>query len=142
MVIETAIEIDAPADRVWQHLADTSAYPEWNPFTTRVEGTVAVGEVVKLFVELGGRKVVRKHVISRVDGERRELGWTIRTRRPWLMRGERLQRVEVVDAGRCRYTNREEVAGLAGPIVGLFFSGAIRGGIEALGEALKRRAEG
>ena len=31
--LQTEIEIDADADRVWTILVDFAAYPEWNPFT-------------------------------------------------------------------------------------------------------------
>ena len=140
MVITTSIEIDAPAHRVWEHLVDFPRYGEWNPLTPRVEGDALVDAVLTLHVVLGGSKLVRKHVVSRVDSPN-ALCWTMRTRKPWLMRGERCQTLEELGEGRCRYANEERVHGLISWIVALFFQGRIRRSIESVGEALKGRAE-
>ena len=37
-VLETQIEIAAPAARMWEILADFATYPEWNPFIKRAAG--------------------------------------------------------------------------------------------------------
>ena len=140
MRVTTTIDIDASASAVWDILVDFSQYPAWNPLTVRVEGVPGVDEVVKLHVDLGGRIMVRKHVVSRVDAPT-ALCWTIRTRRPWLMRGERCQRIEPRGDGRCRYINDERVDGLASYLVALTFKRVIRRALERTGEALKDRAE-
>ena len=41
--IRTAIEIDAPRERVYAILADLDAYPEWNPYHRSVRGDFLVG---------------------------------------------------------------------------------------------------
>lgn len=139
MRIETAIDIDAPAEVVWQILVDFAAYGDWNPFTSRVKGEPALGEVVRLHVRMGDRNITRKHVISAIsDGQ---LSWTIRTRKPWMLRGERHQRVEALGPDRCRYTNDEGVFGLTSWPVALLFKRQIHEGLEAVGVALKSRAE-
>jgi hypothetical protein len=107
-----------------------------------VDGRLAVGEVVTLHVDLGGYETVRKHVVSRVDADR-ALCWTIRTRRPWLMRGERCQTLEDLGDGRTAYCNDEQVHGVASWfVVWLGVHRRIRAGIEAVGVALKVRCEG
>jgi uncharacterized protein YndB with AHSA1/START domain len=42
--IRAEIEIDAPIEQVWAVLSDLPRYGEWNPFTPRVDGHLAVGE--------------------------------------------------------------------------------------------------
>ena len=92
MRIQTSIDIDAPCEKVWAILVDFPNYEAWNPLTVKVKGEAKVDAVVKLHVQLGGQRMVRSHVISRVD-ENEALCWTIRTRQPWLMRGERCQTI-------------------------------------------------
>ncbi|MFQ5793715.1 MAG: SRPBCC family protein [Candidatus Bipolaricaulia bacterium] len=41
--IQTEVEIDASAERVWQLLTDFAAFPEWNPFIRRASGKVKTG---------------------------------------------------------------------------------------------------
>lgn len=51
--IHTSIEIAAPAESVWQVLTDFEAYPQWSPFIRRVEGKLAVGEMLEFAVATG-----------------------------------------------------------------------------------------
>ncbi|WP_380876342.1 hypothetical protein ACFB49_08260 [Sphingomonas sp. DBB INV C78] len=44
------VEIDAPADFVWDVLTDVPRYPEWNPFTRKVVTDFAIGGAVRLTV--------------------------------------------------------------------------------------------
>ena len=46
--MRTFVDIDAPAERVWEVLTDVPAYPQWNPFVTGAEGTFAVGQRLSL----------------------------------------------------------------------------------------------
>ncbi len=47
-VVSETVRIDAPQDFVWSVLTDFGRYPEWNPFTVRVEATLEVGARVVL----------------------------------------------------------------------------------------------
>ena len=140
MVIHTEVEIEASVSRVWRILLDFAAYPEWNPLTFQVVGSPIVETPVVLHVLLGRQTMVRTHVMSRVDVEQ-ALCWRIQTKASWLMRGERCQRLELLQDGRCRYTNEERVEGIIAPLVALFFRRRVQSGLEAVGQALKRRAE-
>lgn len=140
MRIETSIDIDAPAGQVWAALVDFPSYADWNPFVIRVRGAPVVGEAVRLTVVLGGRKMGRTHVVSRVDAPT-TLAWTIRSNAPWWIRGERVQRVEALGPNRCRYTNDEQVHGLLGGIVGPLMGASVRAGLEAAGQGLKAHCE-
>jgi uncharacterized protein YndB with AHSA1/START domain len=42
ITINTTVDINAPAQLVWDGLTDFAAYGEWNPFM-RIEGTAQVG---------------------------------------------------------------------------------------------------
>ena len=42
--VRTEIEIEAPANIVWQILTDFERYDEWNPFIRLIDGRLKVGE--------------------------------------------------------------------------------------------------
>ena len=140
MHLTSSIDIEAPLDRVWAILADLAAYPEWNPFTTRVEGTLAVGEKLRLQVILGGKPQERTHIVSRVEPNV-ALCWTIRTKQPWLIRGERCKTLEALPGGRTRYKNDEHVQGLLSTPIAWGYGPQVQEGLDATGRALQARAE-
>jgi len=60
---------------VWAVLTDFAAYPDWNPFISRIEGSLEVGR--KLTVRLqppGGRGLTFKPTVQAADPGR-HLGW-------------------------------------------------------------------
>ena len=50
MTFSTRTTIHAPAPRVWSILTDLAAWPRWNSTVVAVEGTVALGQKVKVTV--------------------------------------------------------------------------------------------
>lgn len=44
----TSILIDAPAARIWALLTDAPGYPSWNTTVERIDGTIALGETVRV----------------------------------------------------------------------------------------------
>jgi uncharacterized membrane protein len=53
--VRTSIDIDAPAQRVWDLLLDWKAYPSWNPFLKSVEGEAKEGATIKIFAQPPGQ---------------------------------------------------------------------------------------
>ena len=49
-VRSVTVDIEAPQAFVWDVLLDYPRYPEWNPYTVRVESTCAVGDPVDLYL--------------------------------------------------------------------------------------------
>src|SRR6266571_1159629 len=49
--VSAEIEIEAPAERVWEVLTDFAKFPEWNPFIRQMSGEVRTG--AQLHVQLG-----------------------------------------------------------------------------------------
>jgi hypothetical protein len=47
-VVSDVVEIDAPPAAVWSVMVDFARYPEWNPFTVKVETTLELGAPVVL----------------------------------------------------------------------------------------------
>ncbi|PRQ08053.1 SRPBCC domain-containing protein [Enhygromyxa salina] len=137
----TRVEITASADRVWAILEDLDAYPDWNPFTPRIETSFVVGEPIVLHVSFDGAKPRRQVEILRRWAPGQELRWGMTIGPAWFFRAERIQRVEVLGDQRSRYVSEDAFAGLLSPIVELLFGGKVQRGFDRLGAALKRRAE-
>lgn len=49
---EASASIAASPDAVWAILTDASAYPEFDPYCDKIEGTIAVGNTIKAFSKL------------------------------------------------------------------------------------------
>jgi uncharacterized membrane protein len=49
--LHTEVEIEAPAERVWELLTDFATYPEWNPFIRSISGQPAPGERLEVRIE-------------------------------------------------------------------------------------------
>jgi hypothetical protein len=50
------IEINAPAQRVWQVLTDFVAYSEWNPFIRRARGGARAGGRLSVYIQAPGSR--------------------------------------------------------------------------------------
>ncbi len=45
-IIEKNLEINAPAEVVWEVITDLARYPEWNPFCVECSSTMQPGDPV------------------------------------------------------------------------------------------------
>ena len=68
----SSIDIDAPAETVWQILIDFAAFPTWNPFIVGAEGRAQVGERVTLRMQpvVGSAITLHPTVVELVEGRR------------------------------------------------------------------------
>jgi hypothetical protein len=140
--IETGIEIDAPATRVWEVFTDFAAYPQWNPFVASLEGRVGVGERIEVrLTSPDGKGMTFKPRVLAFD-EERELRWLGSLLIPGIFDGEHQFLLEAIGEGRTRFTQREEFRGiLVLPIVSMIGDSTERG-FQAMNAGLKQRAEG
>lgn len=139
--LETEIEINAPAERVWKVLTDFHAHPIWNPFIKELRGKPAVGEKLRVFIQPpGGKGMVFKPTVLKAE-ENRELRWLGKLIISGLFDGEHYFRIEPIDENRVRFIHGEIFSGL---LVRLFSKSLDEGtlsGFRQMNEALKRRAE-
>ena len=75
IAIRTAVQIDAPKEKVYAVLADLDSYPEWNPYHRKVEGKFEEGADLKIYVlRPDGKEVkVPPHMMRIVENE--EITW-------------------------------------------------------------------
>jgi uncharacterized protein YndB with AHSA1/START domain len=50
LIESVTIEIGAPQQLVWDVLTDYARYPEWNPYTVRVDTTLEIDSVIDLYL--------------------------------------------------------------------------------------------
>jgi len=137
--IDTSIEIAASPARVWSILTDFAAYPEWNPFITRVAGFARAGERLVVTIKPPGRKPMMFRPVVLAATPEVELRWRGRLLMPGLFDGEHLFRLSLSGSG-CRLEHGEVFTGLLAGLLGGTLP-ATRRGFVAMNEALKARAE-
>ncbi len=106
------IEIQAPAERVWQVLTDFASYPDWNPFIRRINGQLKEGKRLKVYIEPPGAKgrTFRPKVLKSEPNH--ELRWLGRLLIPGLFDGDHIFTVGQIGSEHVRFVQREIFSGL------------------------------
>jgi hypothetical protein len=138
--IETEIEINAPAARVWALLTDFDRMESWNPFIKSISGTLAQGARLSVHIVPPGKSGMRfKPTVLSVRPER-ELRWLGHLFVPGIVDGEHYFLLEPIGQHQTRLTQGEKFSGLlVGPLSGMLSS--TKAGFEAMNVALKLQAE-
>jgi hypothetical protein len=119
--LRSQIEIEAPAERVWQVLTDFAAYPEWNPFIRRVNGRPEVEEQLVVRMRPSGtRGLTFRPTVMKVEPNR-QLRWLGHLLVPGLFDGEHIFEIEELDRGRVLFVQREVFKGLLVPLLARTF---------------------
>ena len=138
--IETNIEINAPAVRIWALLTDFARMPSWNPFIKSISGNLAQGARLSVYIVPPSKSGMRfKPTVLTVRPER-ELRWLGHLLIPGVFDGEHYFLLEPIGEGQTRLTQGEKFSGL---LVGLL-SGTLsttEAGFKGMNTALKQEAE-
>lgn len=140
--IVTEIHIQSAPEAVWQALLDFPAYPEWNPFITRISGTADTGNRLDVTIEPPGRRAMafRPEVLRVLPAQ--ELSWLGRVGLPGGFDGEHRFMLEPdPDQGGTRLLHRETFSGVMLPLLWWLMARPTRAGFEAMNKALKQRVE-
>jgi hypothetical protein len=139
--LHSEIEIQAPAERVWQVLTDFAAFPEWNPFMRRVSGQIKTGARLDIYLRPTGAGGMRFRPTVLKAEPNRELRWLGHLLVPGLFDGEHILKIEPLGPGRVRFIQHEIFGGLIVPLLARSLDGSTRRGFEEMNLALKTRAE-
>lgn len=137
--IETSVMISSPPERVWRILSDLPRYQEWNPFIRRAEGRLAVGEVLKVFIQPPGDKGMTHQPTVIVAEPDRRLQWLGRLAVPGLFSARHEFVLEPADGGTL-LRHREVFTGILVPLLARTLD-RTETGFDQLNRALKERAE-
>ena len=106
--------INAPPADVWAVLTDPAGYPTWDPTCLKIEGTIALGETLRIFSKLNPRRPFKVRIATFRPPE--EMVWT--GGMPLgLFRGERTFIVRSEDGRTSHFFMREAFGGKALPIM-------------------------
>ncbi|HWA60506.1 MAG TPA: SRPBCC domain-containing protein [Caulobacteraceae bacterium] len=138
--VEHRIGIQAPPDVIWEIVGDLSRWKDWNPLYTSAEGTLAFGATLTLTLVLpGGKPQVIKPVIE---------SWTPEELIHWrlsmmggLVKSIRYIEIEKLTETGCIFSNGEIFDGFIGRRLPKRMRRNIKAGFEAMGEAVRTRAE-
>jgi uncharacterized protein YndB with AHSA1/START domain len=141
LIESVVVDIDAPVHVVWQVLTDYARYPEWNPFTVRVQTTLEVGSVIDLYLpdpSNPGQEFLNREYIRVVDPPY-YLRYDTGTDNP-NMHAVREQWVSDLGDGRSSYRTTDLFTGKhAGPAFEAMGQW-VKAGFDAVCETLKERA--
>lgn len=143
LVRSLTVDIAAPAELVWAILIDLPAYPQWNPYTVKVESSLVLGERVNLFLPNPGRPGELLHVIEYlVDFEpHRLLAWEMYANADNPDAARREQHIERTGTASCRYHTTDQFLGATADQVMTDHGAWVQQGFDAVARALKIRAE-
>lgn len=131
---QASSHVPGGVDETWAVLTDLPAYPAWNPFTRAVEARLAVGQRVRMRVDMGFVTVTQTETVREVvPGER--LVWALDDWPRWLLWAERQQTLRRVPGG-TRYHTVDRIGGVLAPLVELLFGRSLRRGFAAMATAL------
>lgn len=139
-VLESQIEIDASAERVWAVLTDFPAFAEWNPFISSISGAPAPG--ARLAVRIrppGSRAMTLKPRVTAAEPNR-HFAWLGRLGLPRIFDGAHEFLIEPNERGGVSFIQRETFRGILVPFVGQVLERTHRG-FDQMNHALKERAE-
>ena len=135
--VRTSIDIAAPPARVWAVLADTAAWPAWNPEVTALRGPLKAGARVEVHEGTGDDEMVFHPVIRTVAPER-ELSWRGRILMPHVFDVLHAFTLAPTAAGGTRFDQSEQVRGV---LLWFFDVKQLRSSLVAMDRALKARTE-
>ena len=136
------VAIDAPQAFVWDVLVDYDRYPEWNPYTVRVDTRLEIGADVVLHLPHPDRpgETMQNVEVMRVIDAPRHLQYDTAGNLPGIF-AVRDQWVEDLGDGRSSYRTTDVFSGEYAQVAYDLQGQWVKDGFDAVAHALKARAE-
>jgi hypothetical protein len=139
-VIDRTVEINAPADFVWEVLTDLPRYGEWNPFVVECRSSLKPGEAIDMKVRLGGRLQAANEVMLAFE-PKRHFAYRMKPVPPGALSSRRTHDLEPLGAERCRYVSHFELNGWLMPLVRALMGRHLNAGFAGMTDGVRQRAE-
>ena len=106
--------IKATPQTIWSILTDSSHYPDWNESVTKVEGTIALGQTIKVFAKVSPDRAFPVKVVELTSAK--QMVW--QGGMPLgLFKGVRTFSLTPQDNGEVRFTMEEQFSGLLSGLI-------------------------
>lgn len=139
--IRTEIEIHAPAEKVWEILADFDQYSNWNPFIKSISDDMTEGSQLRVTMQpVGGKPMHFRPTVIKMQPHQ-EFRWLGHLFVPGLFDGEHYFQIEEVAENTVRFIQGEQFRGILVPLFWGSMESGIKAGFKAMNEALKQKAE-
>ena len=141
-IASVVVEIEAPQELVWDVLVDYARYPEWNPYTVRVDTTLSVGADVVLHLPdpANPGATFTTTEVMRVIEAPHHLQYDTADHLPGIF-AVRDQWVTDLGGGRSSYRTTDVFSGEHAQAVYDLQGQWVKDGFDAVAHALKTRAE-
>lgn len=139
-VIDKTVEINAPADTVWEVLTDLPRYREWNPFVIECESSLKPGEAINMKVKLGDKVQAANEVMLEFAPKRR-FAYRMKPFPIGGLSSFRSHELQALGANRSRYVSHFELKGWMMPLVRALMGKHLEAGFAGMTEGIKARAE-
>ena len=140
--IQAQIEIDAPAEQVWDILTNFDDFREWNTFIRPVVGRAEVGNKLRVQIRPpGGRPIAFQPRVTKVE-PKKELRWQGHMWLQGLFDSEHIFTIEPLGPEKVRFVQRVIFSGMLVSVMARNHAVNIRPGFRDMNQALKERAEG
>ena len=142
-VRSVTVTIEVPAPFAWDVLLDYARYPDWNPFTVRVESTCQVGDPVDLYLPDPRRpgELVHQREWVVVNDPPRQFSYEMRPTADLPVGGRRDQYLEEIGPSHCRYWTTDLFTGPHAEAVMTHSGPWVKQGFDAVAEAFRLRAQ-
>ena len=143
LVRSLTVEIAAPAEWVWSVLVDLASYPQWNPYTVKVESSLRLGEPVNLFLPDPARPGELLHVVEHLADfdPPRLLAWEMHSSVDNPDAARREQIIESTGSASCRYHTTDLFLGPTADQVMEMHGPWVKQGFDGVALAVKVQAE-
>jgi hypothetical protein len=143
VVVSQTVIINASAEKVWEVLIDFRRYGEWNPFCVAAEGTLALGEPLKMtlknYLEPGGF-FDNTEFFCAIDAPTL-ISWEAPWVDEWPYPARRDQIIEPLSIDQCRYHSTDAFLGPHGIHVMRFAGPWVKRAFDDTAFALKAYVE-
>lgn len=138
--IEHRIGVQAPAETIWDVIADVPGWEVWNPLYPKASGQIRIGELLTLTLALPGQetRMIQPRIVDWTPNEL--VHWRL-SAMGGFVRSIRYIEIEALGPASCILSNGEIFDGLLAPIALRQLGRSIHQGFRAMGEALAARAE-